>query len=237
MVYVGGLAPTTVERYMSDAIVRKSLAPEKALPFKGVPSPQKGCWSGHVQKMDKSAVNMELEYTGRPQDLAGHIRTYGPTMVHVKAGPEMFLYTTGVAREQSNRNQDFAGYHSVEVVGVSQDFFVIKNSWGPRWGENGYMRIEREHFLRNYLVSHDSFDRKFMVHSVGSTVDQVMNRVNQRYRHLALEENIEGKKLLQNILGERFARFSPSSQRFKNPNECKLLVLVETVAVIVVIIE
>lgn len=31
--------------------------------------------------------------------------------------------------------------HAVLLVGATNTYWLIKNSWGPDWGENGYIRI------------------------------------------------------------------------------------------------
>ena len=35
-------------------------------------------------------------------------------------------------------NDSFLGGHAMTVVGYLENCFIIRNSWGPGWGDNGY---------------------------------------------------------------------------------------------------
>ncbi|XP_045505582.1 pro-cathepsin H-like [Colias croceus] len=68
---------------------------------------------------------------------------YGPLSVGVHAGDNMMMYSNGIFYEPdcNNRPQN----HGVVAVGYGvRDgdlYWIIKNSWGEQWGEDGYMLI------------------------------------------------------------------------------------------------
>jgi C1A family cysteine protease len=68
-----------------------------------------------------------------------------PVSVAVEAdGMDWQFYSGGVVTDTCGTNLD----HGVLVVGYGTDssagdFWKVKNSWGPDWGENGYIRIGR----------------------------------------------------------------------------------------------
>lgn len=68
----------------------------------------------------------------------------GPVSVAIDAESSFFqLYKSGVYQQECGTNLD----HGVLLVGYGEEdgvkFFTIKNSWGPQWGEQGYIRILR----------------------------------------------------------------------------------------------
>jgi C1A family cysteine protease len=70
-----------------------------------------------------------------------------PVSVAVEAdGLDWQFYMGGIVTDSCGLNLD----HGVLVVGYGtdytsqpQDYWKVKNSWGPDWGENGYIRIGR----------------------------------------------------------------------------------------------
>ena len=68
----------------------------------------------------------------------------GPVSVAIDAGNPLFqLYHGGIMKHFCGQSLD----HGVLVVGYGTDngtdYWLLKNSWGPTWGEKGYFRILR----------------------------------------------------------------------------------------------
>ena len=69
----------------------------------------------------------------------------GSVILGMRVPNNFFNYRCGVFC--SDPNDRIVGGHAVEIVdyGTSEgtDFWVVKNSWGTGWGEDGYFRIRR----------------------------------------------------------------------------------------------
>lgn len=69
-----------------------------------------------------------------------------PVIVGV-ASADWEYYTGGVMKCRPNVTED----HAVLLVGYTPEYWIIKNQWGPKWGENGFIRISR-HPQHNCLM-------------------------------------------------------------------------------------
>jgi len=67
--------------------------------------------------------------------------TVGPVAVTVDASLWVY-YGGGIFTGCSEANSADLD-HGVQAVGYSKDYWVIRNSWGANWGEEGFIRISR----------------------------------------------------------------------------------------------
>lgn len=105
-------------------------------------------YKGSCDEQVPSAVKIQ-GFVRLPENSASHllhaVATKGPVTVSVDAGP-WFSYGGGVF---SGCGRDAVVGHAVLAVGYGKDsvsgkdYWLIKNSWGSGWGEDGYIRIER----------------------------------------------------------------------------------------------
>jgi cathepsin C len=86
----------------------------------------------------------------------------GPIIVAINAAPDLYYYSSGVflsnpvhAFKQDNGHPDVKPWqytnHAVVCVGWGEilhegsmlKYWILKNSWGSEWGENGYFKMLR----------------------------------------------------------------------------------------------
>jgi C1A family cysteine protease len=68
------------------------------------------------------------------------LATYGPLTTTMMVYEDLFYYSSGIYKYTSGSRQ---GGHAILIVGYDDggQYFIVKNSWGTSWGENGYFRI------------------------------------------------------------------------------------------------
>lgn len=87
--------------------------------------------------------------TGDEEALKKVVATYGPVSVGIDASSIWFsLYKHGVYYNKHCKNKENQLDHGVLVVGYGTDpkkgdYWIVKNSWGPSYGEKGYIRMAR----------------------------------------------------------------------------------------------
>jgi hypothetical protein len=93
------------------------------------------------------------------------IYTYGPVGAAMCVGDHFRDYTGGVF--QTNETCSLVVNHAIVLVGWddSEQAWILRNSWGPDWGESGYMRIR-------YGTSSVGFAANYVVHSPPVTPDR-----------------------------------------------------------------
>lgn len=116
---------------------------ERSYPYKGVGG---SCKYKRRKKARVSLQGVKDIPEGDEKKLQEAIATIGPISVCVDSSHNSFQqYKSGVYYEPKCTDDTD---HAVLAVGYGtdddgQDYYIIKNSWGRDWGEDGYMRIAR----------------------------------------------------------------------------------------------
>lgn len=65
----------------------------------------------------------------------------GPLLAGMAVYNDFFAYSSGVYVKTASST--LAGYHCISLVGYddNQQCWILKNSWGTGWGDNGFVRI------------------------------------------------------------------------------------------------
>jgi len=106
----------------------------------------------------------------------------GPVLIGVDGENQNFRnYKSGIYNKTCHNLN-----HAVILVGygtdkdTKKDYWLIRNSWGPDWGENGYVRIERN-MRNNYscfvtMIAFAPKLDKIFVSKLPATVDSKSNK-------------------------------------------------------------
>jgi len=123
----------------------QDLLAEATYPYKNE-EPALTCPTG-LPSYDRGAkvTNYGVTYNGNEKSLKKLVVKHGAVVTSVAAIP-MYQYKDGIF-EGCNATTNNTLNHAVAVVGYGTDqgvdYWLIKNSWGADWGENGYIRLQR----------------------------------------------------------------------------------------------
>ena len=105
------------------------------------------CHADASQFVASITSHVNVPSHGSATILRDAVADVGPVAVSIDASQRSFnLYSSGVYDEpycsSSSHN------HAVLVVGYGtesgKDYWLVKNSWGPEWGESGYIKMTRD---------------------------------------------------------------------------------------------
>ena len=101
-------------------------------------------YDGHKHACRTEGSLYATDYTVLLDDVEDHLEhalMVSPVAVGVDSGSSHFaFYKSGVLTSDAcNKQID----HAMLVVGYTPDYWILKNSYGPAWGEDGYMRLEK----------------------------------------------------------------------------------------------
>jgi len=103
-----------------------------------------------ICKSNQTTVAVQVERIGKAGKDATAIQhslyTKGPISVAIKATDSLLHFKNGIFDDQESCNNGTLN-HAVVLVGYGTandtDYWIIRNSWGDGWAENGYARIKR----------------------------------------------------------------------------------------------
>lgn len=120
-------------------LVREGLPPESAYPYaetNGSCADAKPGWEKQAHKID--GWGMVWPSLSKIKAALAH---YGPLPTSMQVYSDFMDYKSGVYTRVGGKR---LGGHAVLLVGYNDDeeYFIVKNSWGTGWGENGFFRID-----------------------------------------------------------------------------------------------
>jgi len=102
-------------------------------------------------QFDKSKAQVTLVshqmISSDEEEIKEQLYAIGPLSVALNASSSLMSYTGGIIDLDASECNPSALDHGVTMVGYGtengQDYYIVKNSWGADWGEQGFFRMAR----------------------------------------------------------------------------------------------
>ncbi|CAJ0585622.1 unnamed protein product, partial [Mesorhabditis spiculigera] len=91
--------------------------------------------TGFITTTNKTTTS---KFISLSQDMEDRVRK-GPVAVGMAVADELYAYGGGIYDGPCASTIN----HAVVIVGFTEQYWIIRNSWGPTWGESGYVRVLR----------------------------------------------------------------------------------------------
>jgi len=139
----GGCSGATME-LAYDYAIENGLATEWTYPYTSYYGEDGNCTMDSIDPPVAGITGYTVNPTNSYKDLITSVATVAPVAVTVDASV-WHLYESGIFDGCNQETPDLD--HGVLLVGYGTEdgtgYYLIRNSWGPAWGESGYIRIQR----------------------------------------------------------------------------------------------
>jgi C1A family cysteine protease len=141
----GGNFPPSIRYIMGQG---GSIATLASYPYAGQ---KQACKTSGLNNINLGNIQFGGITEGDEKALAEALVNYGPIFIGLDADSKLFMfYKSGILSINNcpTRRQDMD--HAMVVVGYGYDkdlkmsYWIIKNSWAEKWGENGYFRLAKD---------------------------------------------------------------------------------------------
>lgn len=134
----GGIPDVTCQQYEA---VNNNCSPENVCRNCNYTMVKRADTCFAVDKYPKVTVS-EFGSVRGDDDIMAEIYTRGPVSCYIDAGP-IEEYTGGIASYAGAHGTN----HAIQLAGFGEEdgtkYWILRNSWGSYWGENGWAKIKR----------------------------------------------------------------------------------------------
>ncbi|HOP64481.1 MAG TPA: C1 family peptidase [Spirochaetota bacterium] len=126
-----------------DYLITKGAQLEKSRPYKGKEGFCSNSGSSNYRVLKWGYIRRDA---GIPsvKEMKAAIAKYGAIAACVKVTPAFQAYKSGIFDEHASVSAPNDVNHAITIVGWDdkKQAYLVKNSWGPNWGDKGYIWVE-----------------------------------------------------------------------------------------------